>query len=53
LVKQKKKLSIEKLHKQGDKIQSHPENVAFPIIEISGDIELEICGVVSGVTRKI
>jgi DNA polymerase V len=46
-------LTVKRLHKRNGKIELRPENPAFPVIEINGDMELIIWGVVSGVTRKL
>ena len=46
-------LTVKRLYKRNGKIQLRPENAAFPVIEIQGDMELIIWGVVSGVTRKL
>jgi len=46
-------LTVKRLSKKGKQIALHPENVDFPIIEISGEMELIIWGVVTNVIRKI
>lgn len=46
-------LTVKRLHKQDGKIELHPENSEFSAIKFSSGMELEIWGVVSGVTRKL
>ncbi|MCP5245693.1 MAG: translesion error-prone DNA polymerase V autoproteolytic subunit [Burkholderiales bacterium] len=46
-------LTVKRLYRKNGRIELHPENPAYPAIQLNGETELIVWGVVSGVTRKL
>ncbi|PTN08109.1 LexA family protein [Nitrosomonas aestuarii] len=46
-------LTVKRLFRKNGRIELHPENPAYPVIQLDQEMELIIWGVVSGVTRKL
>ncbi|MCM1981554.1 LexA family protein [Lyngbya confervoides] len=46
-------LTLKRLYRQGGLVELRAENPAYPAIRITGDMELVIWGVVSGIFRKV
>lgn len=46
-------LTVKRLHRRDGQVQLRPDNPRYPVIDIGGDQELVIWGVVTGSVRKL